>query len=202
MPSTLRAGYRYPSPGAAVNVPQDVQNLADDVSGWGPEFATTGARDTLNPTPVLGDACRVAGQIKVYRSSAWYTVVDSGNFPWTTFSSFTAGWSAIASGVHTFRWRLFAGKVEFDGVMQYTGTITTAGVTVITVGISQIVNALDANAAAYTMIPCGSSIAGVATAAVYVNPLTDGRLKIMPSGSITNPVICLNGVSMADVSVG
>lgn len=203
MATTPKSSYRYPVTGSAPNIPQDIQNLATDLDSNGPEYATTGARDAANPTPATGDTCRVAGQIKVYRAGAWNTAVDSGSFPWVALGPpFAGGWSAVAAGVHMFRYRLFAGKVEFDGTMTYVGTITTAGVVIISTGISQIVNALDANAAAYTMIPCGHSVSGVATAATFLNPLTDGRLKIMTTSSITNPVISLAGCSMADVSVG
>lgn len=121
---------------------------------------------------------------------------------WTTIPSLSSGWSAVASGVPTFRYRRVLGKLEFDGTMFYTGTITTAGQLIMSPGLAQIVNALAVNAGTYTFIPCGSSISGVATAAVYIRPsAADGRLTVMPSSSITNPVICLTGCHMDDVSV-
>lgn len=121
---------------------------------------------------------------------------------WTNIPSLSAGWSTVASGVAPFRWRRVLGQLQFDGTMLFTGTITTAGQLIMSPGIAQIVNALAANAGTYLMIPCGHAVSGVPTAATFIRPsAADGRLTVMTTSSITNPVVCLTGCHMDDVSV-
>lgn len=72
MPTTSSSALRYPSPTAAPNVPQDVQNLASDLDRKViPSFANITARNTGIPSPVQGQTCSVGGVLHVYDGAAW-----------------------------------------------------------------------------------------------------------------------------------
>jgi hypothetical protein len=198
--TTPKAARRYPATSAAVNVPQDIQNLATDLEDIGPNYASTGARDTANPSPATGDTCRVAGVNYIYRSSAWNLVADAGQGPAWTNMTLSSGWSAAYSGAPAPAYRLFAGKIEFKGVSTYTGAMTTAGIQLCT-AIPAVASAVPASATNHHRI----TITGMTTTGADTNSvpgftarlLTDGRIFVHPPASQTNAVVNFEGASIS-----
>lgn len=197
--STPNSGLRFPVSGDAPNVPQDVQNLATDLDlKVAPAFASTGLRDSTITSPQTGQWCTVAGVAYVYRSG-WHVLVDDAAFAWTSVSMST-GWTFVSSGVQAFRYRRFAGQIQFDGFGFYTGTIGTTHVQ-LTATIPAVAAALASNVSTYASMSVYNTVAlGTNT---FLEALPDGRLFVKAAANIVNPVINFGSANpIADLSVG
>lgn len=196
MPTT-KAALRYPAAGAAVNVPQDIQNLASDLDGLAGAYGSTAARDSANTSPASNDFARAGGVGYIYRASAWHLIPDADQGPAWTNLSLSSGWSSLASGVTPPRYRLNGGKIEFDGGSFYTGSIGTAGVQLCT-AVTAVASAVPANAANFWRENCmGMDGSGNPVTGFNVRFVADGRLFIHAPATQTNAAVNLLGVSIS-----
>ena len=134
-------------------------------------------------------------------------LLQVGNFtPWIPLTLAT-GFSQVAGGVPTPRYRRVNGAIQFDGYSFFSGTVTvgaTGPMTANSVPIGAATTGLpgsgfNAVSAPITLLSTGWVVLGAGYLRVAIG---SGALYVAANVSVTNPIICLSGASIADLSVG
>lgn len=187
----------------------DAFNPAVDIAGIGngydtlviPRFATTSARTGAFASTTLaqGMYADVAGVgLTRYNGTSWLAV---SSVPWTT-PAVSSGWGTVATGVRQLQYRKVNGRVEFAGMMYYSGTIAANGGVALTAALSDLAGT-STGSGTYMRIPIGV-IAGASVLPAMLNVASTGALYVnaLNGNAITNGVVTFEGAGYADTSVG
>lgn len=132
----------------------------------------------------------VAGGDNAFAALA--TALDSG---WKALTA-GAGWGGMAGGIPFFRVRNGRGRLEFGGGGFYGGTIPTSGIHLLGTPNPAIAEAAANWGGTYMKIGV-TLLAGTVQVGSMLQILNDGRVAVIPSASITNPVLVLEHISIS-----